>query len=118
VIERVNHIEDYLQIADIAFNTSDTESFCLSILESMCFGSPSVARRVGGIPEVVGENLAGLLVPSGDPAELAAALEELINDPPRRAALGRAARARAAELFSAEVVVPQYEALYRRVCAS
>lgn len=116
VRERVSDIEDYLQIADIGLYTSETESFCLSILEAMCFGCPSVSTRVGGIPEVVEENQSGLLVPFGDVAALAGALEGVIDDKPRRSALGRAAQARARELFSAEVIVPRYEALYRRLC--
>ncbi len=116
VREKVNDIEDYLQAADVGLFTSDTESFCLSILEAMCFGCPSVARRVGGIPEVVEDDVTGLLVPAEDPAALARAVESLIKDPARRAAMGRAAQQRAREKFSADVIVPRYEALYRRVC--
>jgi N-acetyl-alpha-D-glucosaminyl L-malate synthase BshA len=116
VIEKVKDIEDYLQIADLALYTSETESFCLSILEAMCFACPSVARRVGGIPEVVEDGTTGLLVNSDDPAALARAVESLINDPARRLEMGRAAQQRARENFSAEVIVSQYEALYRRVC--
>ena len=48
VREKVNEIEDYLQAADLGLFTSETESFCLSILEAMFFGCPSVARRAGG----------------------------------------------------------------------
>src|ERR1019366_4999723 len=116
VREKVNDIEDYLQAADLALYTSETESFCLSILEAMCFACPSVARRVGGIPEVVEDGTTGLLVNSDDPAALARAVESLINDPARRLEMGRAAQQRARENFSAEVIVSQYEALYRRVC--
>ena len=116
VREKVDDIEDYLQIADVGLFTSETESFCLSILEAMCFGCPSVSTRVGGIPEVVEDNRSGLLVPFGDVAALARALEALIHDDTRRGALGRAAQARARERFSAEIIVPRYEALYRRLC--
>jgi N-acetyl-alpha-D-glucosaminyl L-malate synthase BshA len=116
VREKVNAIEDYLQIGDLGLFTSDAESFCLSILEAMCFGCPSVSTRVGGIPEVVEQDRSGVLVPAGDTAALAGAVEELIGDAPRRIALGRAARERARALFSAEVIVPRYEALYRRLC--
>jgi len=116
VREKVNDIEDYLQVADIGLFTSETESFCLSILEAMCFGCPSVSTRVGGIPEVVEDNRSALLVPSGDVEALASALEALIHDEARRRVLGRAAQARARELFSAEIIVPRYEALYRRLC--
>jgi len=116
VREKVTDIEDYLQVADIGLFTSETESFCLSILEAMCFGCPSVSTRVGGIPEVVEDNQSSVLIPFGDVAALAGALEGLIDDKPRRSALGRAAQARARERFSAEVIVPRYEALYRRLC--
>jgi len=116
VREKVSDVEDYLQVGDVGLYTSDMESFCLSILEAMCFGCPSVSTRVGGIPEVVEDNESGLLVPAGDVLALTSALEALIRDPARRRALGRAGRARARELFSAEVIVPRYEALYRRLC--
>ena len=66
VRERVTDIEEYLQAADLGVVTSETESFCLSILEAMCFSCPSVATRVGGIPEVVEDRVSGLLVPPGD----------------------------------------------------
>jgi N-acetyl-alpha-D-glucosaminyl L-malate synthase BshA len=117
VIERVNDIEDYLQIADLVLYSSEMESFCLSILEAMCFACPGVATRVGGIPEVVEDNVTGLLVPFGDADALALAVESLIRDPASRMAMGQAAQLRAREHFAADVIVPQYEALYRRVCA-
>ena len=116
VREKVTQIEDYLQAADLALFTSATESFCLGILEAMFFACPSVASRVGGIPEVVEDQVTGILVPFGDPKDYAAAVESLIRDPVRRAALGQAARLRARALFAADVIVPRYEALYHRVC--
>ena len=116
VRENVNDIEDYLQAADLGLFPSESESFCLSILEAMCFACPSVARPVGGIPEVVVDNATGILVPVGDADALARAVESLIRNPTRRTALGRAAQQRAREWFSAEVIVPRYEALYQRVC--
>ncbi|MSU24344.1 MAG: N-acetyl-alpha-D-glucosaminyl L-malate synthase BshA [Opitutus sp.] len=117
VRERVTDIEDYLQAADLGLFTSDLESFCLSVLELMAFGVPSVATVVGGIPEVVTSGTHGLLVPAGETAAIARAVETLVLDPVRRAALGRAAQPRARELFSAAAIVPRYEELYRRVCA-
>jgi len=114
--ENVNEIEDYLQVADLGLFTSDSESFCLSILEAMFFGCPSVATRVGGIPEVMEDGRSGRLAPAGDAAALAAAVQALVDDPAHRRELGRAAQQRARERFTAGVIVPQYEALYRRVC--
>ncbi|HKW29221.1 MAG TPA: N-acetyl-alpha-D-glucosaminyl L-malate synthase BshA, partial [Verrucomicrobiae bacterium] len=117
VREKVNEIEDYLQAADLGLFTSETESFCLSILEGMFFGCPSVARRAGGIPEVVEDGVSGLLVPSAEPDALARAIESLIREPKRRLVMGEAAQRRAWERFSADAIVPRYEALYRRVCS-
>ncbi len=116
VRENVLEVEDYLQIADVGLFTSDVESFCLSILEAMCFGCPSVTTAVGGIPEVIEDNVSGVLVPSANPDELANAVTELINDSNRRARMGASAKERAREFFSADAIVPRYEALYRRVC--
>ena len=118
VREQVSGIEDYLQAADLALFTSETESFCLGILEAMFFGRPSVATAVGGIPEVVADGVSGLLVPFGDVDGLARGVEALLRDPARREAMGGAARRRAAEKFTAAVIVPRYEALYWRVCAA
>jgi N-acetyl-alpha-D-glucosaminyl L-malate synthase BshA len=118
VREQVSEIEDYLQAADVGLFTSDMESFCLSILEAMCFGCPSVATSVGGVPEVVESGVSGLLVAPGDADALARAAEALIRDPSLRAGLGNAARRRAGELFSADAIVSRYERLYRRVCAA
>ena len=116
VRENVIGIEDYLVAADLGVFTSEAESFCLSILEAMCFGFPSVARRVGGIPEVIADNLTGKLVDSADPDVLAKVIENLIAHPDQRTALGQAAQSRAKDLFSPEVIVPKYEALYQSVC--
>jgi N-acetyl-alpha-D-glucosaminyl L-malate synthase BshA len=116
VRERVSNIEDYLQAADLGLFTSESESFCLSILELMRFGRPSAAFAVGGIPEVVTTGQNGLLVPFGDTAALTSAVESLLKKSGLRAQLGRAAQLRARKHFSAAAIVPRYEALYRRVC--
>lgn len=116
VRERVTDIEDYLQAADLGVFTSETESFCLSILELMRAGRPSVAFDVGGIPEVTVSGETGELVPFGDTLALAGTVAGLLAAPAYRVQLGRAAQRRARELFSAATIVPRYEALYRRVC--
>jgi N-acetyl-alpha-D-glucosaminyl L-malate synthase BshA len=116
VRENVLDIEDYLQAADLGLFTSASESFCLSLLEAMWFGCPSVSTTVGGIPEVVTSGETGVLVPVPEADALARAVEGLLADPVARRRMGSAAQHRAQARFSADAIVPQYEALYRRVC--
>ncbi len=118
VRENVTAIEDYLNAADLGLFSSELESFCLSILEAMTFGCPSVAFAVGGIPEVVESGQGGLLVPFGDTVAMARAVESLLADPVRRRALGTAARQRATALFSADRIVGRYVDYYRHICGA
>ncbi|MBX3379231.1 MAG: N-acetyl-alpha-D-glucosaminyl L-malate synthase BshA [Phycisphaeraceae bacterium] len=115
VRDRVFDIEEFMQAADISLITSESESFCLSILEAMWFACPSVSTRVGGIPEVVTDGETGLLVPFGDTDAFVRAIESLLKNPERRAVLGRAAQRLAQAKFSADAVVPMYEDLYRKL---
>ncbi len=117
VRENILDIEDYLQSADLGLITSDSESFCMSILEAMFFECPTVATNVGGIPEVIENGVSGVIVPPGDANRLSQAVESLIADPERRKSLGRTAKVRAEQKFSAEQIVSRYEALYRSVSA-
>jgi L-malate glycosyltransferase len=114
VRENILDIENYLQAADLGLYTSENESFCVSILETMFFGRPCVSTQVGGIPEVVENGISGLLVPFGDAEQLAYAVEKLIEDANFRASLGQAAQARVRQKFSTGAIIPRYEALYRK----
>lgn len=109
-------VENYLPGADAGLYTSENESFGLSILETLFFGKPVVAFRIGGIPEVVGD--AALLHESGDIAGMASSLDALVDSPEVARELGERGRARAEQQFTAANVVPRYEALYRQVIAS
>jgi N-acetyl-alpha-D-glucosaminyl L-malate synthase BshA len=106
-------VEDFLPAVDAGLYTSENESFGLSILETLFFGKPVVAFRIGGIPEVVGE--AAYLHPFGDIAAMAASLDTLITAPEVARQMGERGRQRAKANFTADRVVPKYEALYRSV---
>jgi L-malate glycosyltransferase len=108
-------VDEYLQAADAGLYTSEYESFGLSILETIFYGKPVVAFDVGGIPEVVGDSCP--LYPFGDLSAAAAALDALAESPDLARELGERSRNRALEKFSADRIVPRYEALYRRVVA-
>ena len=90
---------------------SHFEALPMAVLEGMAAGLPIVATRVGAIPEAVGAQ-AGILVPPHDVDALARALTVTLGDGPQRIAMGAAARLRARENFSAEVVVPAIERLW------
>jgi N-acetyl-alpha-D-glucosaminyl L-malate synthase BshA len=106
-------VEDFLPASDAGLYTSENESFGLSILETMFFGKPVVAFRIGGIPEVLGD--AGLLHDFGDIEGMAKSLDRLVDSSETAEIFGERGRERAENLFSADRVVPRYEALYRQV---
>jgi glycosyltransferase involved in cell wall biosynthesis len=70
------------------------EPFGLAFLDAMACGVPCVGTRIEAVPEIVRDGETGLLVPPGDPAALAAALERLLRDPTRARAMGARGRAR------------------------
>jgi alpha-maltose-1-phosphate synthase len=81
-------------------------------LEAMACGTAVVGSRVGGVPEVVADGETGLLVPPGDPAALAGAINVLLADEHRAARMGRLGRARAESEFGWDTVAAQTVALY------
>lgn len=75
------------------------EGIPVALMEAMATGIPVVASRLSGIPELVEEEVSGLLTPPGDAVALADALERLSLDPLLRQRLGRAAREKILEDF-------------------
>ena len=105
-------IRDWLDRADMFVHTSRWEGFGMVLLEAMLAGLPIVATRISAVPEVVADDVTGLLVEPGDVTGLSAALSRLLNDPERAAALGRAGRERARTSFSIARMVAGTTAVY------
>jgi glycosyltransferase involved in cell wall biosynthesis len=84
-------------------------------LEAMACAVPVVASAVGGLADTVVHSHTGMLVPARDPGALAAAARQLLADPLRAAALGRAGLRRARHWYSWDRVAAQCEAVYLRV---
>jgi glycosyltransferase involved in cell wall biosynthesis len=105
-------VRPFLSRFDVVAGASLREGLPLSVLEAMASGLPVVTTDVGGNREAVEDGLTGLLVPPGDPAALAEALAGLWADPARRDSMGKAARSRVEERFSARKMVSETESLY------
>ena len=106
-------IPDILAAGDIFAMPSLSEGLPLALVEAMSFGLPVVVARVGGVPEVVTDDVEALLVPPSDAGALASALRRLIDDAELRRRLGDAGRTRAQRDFAIATMADRYERLYR-----
>lgn len=94
---------------------SVAEALPLSLIEAMAWGCPIVATRVGGVPEALGDGMAGVLVPPGDPQALASGMQRLLQDSALRERLGRSARQRYQERFTHTAMARAVAELYARL---
>lgn len=94
-----------------------SEGFGIAIVEAMAAGLPVVASAVGGIPEIVLHGKTGLLVPPGNAAALAQAVDQCMSDPQLRRSFGLKGREIARERFSLQAAVRRHEELYARYAA-
>ena len=111
---RLDTVAPILATTDLFLLPSQTESFGLAALEAMACGAPVLASRIGGLPEIVTDGVNGILEPPGSVEAMARRAIELLKDRHRHQAMREAAVVRAAA-FSADIVVPQYEAFYRQI---
>jgi glycosyltransferase involved in cell wall biosynthesis len=88
------------------------------VYEAMACGTPVIATRVGGIPELVNEGATGLLVPPRDEHALADAINDLLDDSGRREQMGSRGRDRSVAEWSVEKIAAQTLDLYKRVLKS
>jgi glycosyltransferase involved in cell wall biosynthesis len=109
---------DLMGSAEVACVPSLYEGFSLPTAELMACATPLVVSRAGAIPEVVGpDGLCAEVVTPGDVGELKAAIEGLLDDPERRAAMGAAGRQRVEEMFSWRAVAATVATAYEEVIA-
>jgi N-acetyl-alpha-D-glucosaminyl L-malate synthase BshA len=112
---RLDSVAPILRSSDLFVLPSQTESFGLAALEAMACGAPVVASKVGGLPEVIEDGVSGILEPPGSVEAMGRRAAELLRDEPRHALMREAAIATSLR-YSADNIVPMYEALYHEVC--
>jgi glycosyltransferase involved in cell wall biosynthesis len=110
-----NDVPRLLAAMDVFALTSHNEANPMSILEAMSVGLPVVATDVGSIHEAVIENETGFLVPAGDSAKFAERVLSLLNDRPRRVAMGAKARDVVLASWSIDAMVSGYERLIESI---
>jgi glycosyltransferase involved in cell wall biosynthesis len=110
----LGHRPDAIRVmsaCDVFVLASHWEGLGVAVMEALALGLPVVATAVGGVPEVVGHEREGLLVPPRRPTELATALLRLLTDAEERRRMAEAAAQRGAEL-SIDTAVRRTEAVY------
>jgi glycosyltransferase involved in cell wall biosynthesis len=108
---------DWLARADVFVHTSRWEGFGIVLLEAMLASLPVVATSVSAIPEIVVDGDTGLLAPAGDARAIAGQLSALLDDPPRRRALGERGLQRAHKEFSVARMTERTMAVYAQALA-
>jgi len=109
------NVNDLLPLADLMIMPSEMESFGLAALEAMACRVPAIATRVGGVPELIDDQITGLLFPVGDVEAMSTAAIDLLHDEPRLRTMADAARKTAQDRFCASRIIPLYEEYYQRV---
>lgn len=107
-----NDVPELLQGLDQFVLSSLSEGYSMALLEACAVALPIVATAVGGNGEIVHDGSSGRLVPAGDPAALANAMLDLLRNPERALALGRAARTWVEHHGSLEAMASHYASLY------
>lgn len=107
--------ERYMAASDVFCLPSHREGFGQVIIEAAACEVPTVATRIYGITDAVADGQTGLLFPVGDAESLRQTLLALVDNEPLRRQMGRAARARAMELFSSEDITREMLELYGRL---
>jgi glycosyltransferase involved in cell wall biosynthesis len=112
-----SNIEKVLSAADIVVLTSDNEGTPLSLIQAGMAGIPVVSTNVGSVPDVVLDNVTGLIT-SLDVQEIADALEKLASDKALRAQLGIAGQEFTLANFGVQRLVRDHELLYKKLLSS
>jgi glycosyltransferase involved in cell wall biosynthesis len=107
----------FMRTLDVFVLPSFAEGTSKSVIEAMAHGLPIITTDVGGSPDLITPDT-GMLVPPGDSAALARAMQRLASDPSLRKRMGAAARERYLKLFAPEAVLTVLLSTYSRVAGN
>ena len=107
---------DILRALDVFVLTSDHEGLPTVLLEALWLGVPVVARAVGGIPEVIQDDVNGVLIERADASAIAEACLSLLKDESRRKRLALAGAKTVSEKFTADQTAGEVAKLYASLC--
>lgn len=103
-------VPQLMRLVDCVVHASvDPEPFGRVVVEGMLAGRPVIATRAGGVPEIIEDGVNGILVPPGNPDELAEAIVRVLSDPVGTERLAQRGHARALELFNEERMLQDIE---------
>jgi glycosyltransferase involved in cell wall biosynthesis len=115
VVDHRADVKDALAALDVVVMPSREEPFGMALVEAMAAGRPVVASDSGGPREIVEDATSGRLFRTGDPAALAAVLQELAADPAQAARLAEAGKARAESLYGRARYAAAMQEIYGRL---
>ncbi|MCO4850390.1 N-acetyl-alpha-D-glucosaminyl L-malate synthase BshA [Bacillus vallismortis] len=107
-----DRVEELYSISDLKLLLSEKESFGLVLLEAMACGVPCIGTNIGGIPEVIKNNVSGFLVDVGDVAAATACALRILEDEQLSNRFTKAAMEMLKNEFSSQKIVSQYEQIY------
>lgn len=105
-------IPDLMSAADVFVLPSVAEAFGVVFAEAIYLGTPIVATKIGGIPEIVTDGVDGILIPPADSEALANTLADLLNQPEKLKSLANKGREKVIGKFEFEDMTRNYEAVY------
>ncbi|SHK45958.1 Glycosyltransferase involved in cell wall bisynthesis [Marinobacter antarcticus] len=109
----INNPVHYLAAMDVFLLSSHTEGTSMTLLEAMSLEIPAIATWVGGNPEIIEDEVTGLLVEPDDSESFALSIEQLYENLILKQSMGKAARLSFDKRFSAGVMVFHYSKIYR-----
>jgi glycosyltransferase involved in cell wall biosynthesis len=114
---RRSDVADLLAAADIIIQPSRSEGLGIALMEAASVKKPMVASNVGGIPEIIKDQVTGRLIQPNDPMALAEAIKALAYDTDEATRLGQAAQDRFVEEYSVPTMIAKTLAVYESINA-